>query len=103
MLFRSIAYGLNNCNEEKNVIVFDLGAGTLDISYCNICDNNFEVIGTSGNNNLGGSNFDKKIMEYCVSKFIDYHNIEDIEYMMDNINPSNMQKLKFLIFMILKN
>jgi molecular chaperone DnaK (HSP70) len=92
----SIAYGLNNCNDEKNVIVFDLGAGTLDISYCNICDNNFEVIGTSGNNNLGGSNFDKKIMEYCVSKFIDYHNIEDIEYMMDNINPSNMQKLKYL-------
>jgi molecular chaperone DnaK (HSP70) len=94
----AIAYGLNNCKDEKNIIVFDLGAGTLDISYCNIYDNNFEVIGTSGNNNLGGLNFDKKIMEFCVGRFIEMNNLKDdeLENMLENINPANMQKLKYL-------
>ena len=61
-------------NEEKLVIVFDLGGGTFDVTLLNIiCEDgeafDFNVISTSGDSHLGGDDFDKKISDYCIKKF----------------------------------
>jgi len=69
----SIAYGINICENDKknsrNVIVFDLGGGTLDVSILNIMDGVFEVKATSGDTHLGGEDFDNKLVQYCLSEF----------------------------------
>ena len=92
----SLAYGVMvNSSEEKNIIVFDFGGGTLDISLLKIFENNYEVIGSSGNSNLGGSDFDRKIMEYCIQKFIEKNEI-NTENFLENVSENNLQKLKYL-------
>lgn len=93
----SLAYGVGfvNKNEEKKIVVFDLGGGTLDISILNIFDNNYEVLGSSGNSSLGGSNFDIKIMEYCIKKFIENNKLKH-EEVTENISEKSLQKLKYL-------
>ena len=56
--------------EEKNILVFDLGGGTFDVSLVNVKDNEkFEVKSTSGNMHLGGEDFDNKLVEYCIQEF----------------------------------
>lgn len=67
----SIAYGLDKMKgeEEKNVLVFDCGGGTHDVSLLNICDGIFEVKATSGDANLGGEDIDQKLVEYCMNEF----------------------------------
>lgn len=56
--------------EEKNILVFDLGGGTYDVSLVNVKDNEkFEVKSTSGNMHLGGEDFDIKLVEYCIQEF----------------------------------
>ncbi|GAB1226405.1 hypothetical protein ENUP19_0287G0016 [Entamoeba nuttalli] len=65
----AMAYGLNKVGGEKNILVFDLGGGTFDVSLLNIEDNVFDVISTSGNTHLGGSDFDQKVTEYLVDVF----------------------------------
>merc|ERR1719483_1016302 len=61
----AIAYGLNdNTNEEKNVLVFDLGGGTFDVSLLTIADGVFEVVATNGDTHLGGEDFDQRVMAY---------------------------------------
>ena len=65
----AICYGLgktSTCSEGLNIIVFDFGGGTLDVSLLNINDGVYEVLGSCGNNNLGGSDFDTNIMEYII-------------------------------------
>ena len=64
----ALAYGLDKDNNET-VLVFDLGGGTFDVSILELGDGVFEVKSTSGNNNLGGDDFDKRIMDYLVSEF----------------------------------
>ena len=64
----ALAYGIDKEKEQK-VLVFDLGGGTFDVSILEIGDGVFEVLATSGNNRLGGDDFDKKIMDYIVSEF----------------------------------
>ena len=92
----SLCYGIGkNLSTEQNVIVFDLGGGTLDISLLKIFENNYEVIGSSGNSNLGGSDFDRKIMEFCIQKFIEKNEI-DTENFLENVSENNLQKLKYL-------
>jgi len=65
----ALAYGLNMKNNRK-ILIYDLGGGTLDVSILNIEDGIFEVLATSGNCHLGGEDFDNKIVEYCYQEFV---------------------------------
>ena len=66
----AIAYGLNKKSEEKNILVFDLGGGTFDVSLLTIDDGLFEVKATAGDTHLGGEDFDSKLVDYCLKEFI---------------------------------
>jgi heat shock protein 5 len=60
----AIAYGLDKKGGEKNILVFDLGGGTFDVSILTIDNGVFEVISTNGDTHLGGEDFDQRVMEY---------------------------------------
>merc|ERR1719341_2937160 len=60
----AIAYGMDKKEGEKNVLVFDLGGGTFDVSILTIDNGVFEVVATNGDTHLGGEDFDQKVMEY---------------------------------------
>jgi molecular chaperone DnaK len=64
----ALAYGLDK-EQEQTILVFDLGGGTFDVSILALGDGVFEVKATSGNNHLGGDDFDAKIVEWIVSEF----------------------------------
>ena len=64
----ALAYGLDKEDDQK-VMVYDLGGGTFDVSILEIGDGVFEVLATSGNNRLGGDDFDNKIMNYLADEF----------------------------------
>ncbi len=64
----ALAYGLDNENEQK-IMVYDLGGGTFDVSIIEIGDGVIEVLSTSGDNHLGGDDFDKKITDYMIQEF----------------------------------
>ncbi|KAJ4773715.1 heat shock protein 70 [Rhynchospora pubera] len=62
----AIAYGLDKKSAEKNILVFDLGGGTFDVSILTVDNGVFEVLATNGNTHLGGEDFDQRIMEYFI-------------------------------------
>jgi molecular chaperone DnaK len=64
----ALAYGLDNEKEQK-IMVYDLGGGTFDVSIIDIGDGVIEVLATSGNNHLGGDDFDQRVMDYLVEEF----------------------------------
>ncbi len=64
----ALAYGLDNENEQK-IMVYDLGGGTFDVSIIEIGDGVIEVLATSGDNRLGGDDFDQRITDYMLSEF----------------------------------
>ena len=64
----ALAYGLDNEHEQR-IMVYDLGGGTFDVSLIEIGDGVIEVLATSGNNHLGGDDFDKKLMDYMIEDF----------------------------------
>ena len=64
----ALAYGMDKDNEQK-IMVYDLGGGTFDVSILEIGDGVFEVLATSGNNRLGGDDFDERIIDYLASEF----------------------------------
>ena len=64
----ALAYGLDKDNDQK-IMVYDLGGGTFDVSILEIGDGVFEVLATSGNNRLGGDDFDQKIIDYLIAEF----------------------------------
>lgn len=64
----ALAYGLEK-GEDQTVLVFDLGGGTFDVSILELGDGVFEVKATSGNNHLGGDDFDEKIMNWMIQEF----------------------------------
>lgn len=64
----ALAYGLDKKGEQK-ILVFDLGGGTFDVSLLELGDNVVEVLATSGNNRLGGDDFDDRIMNYVADEF----------------------------------
>lgn len=64
----ALAYGLEEDKDQK-ILVFDLGGGTFDVSILEIGDGNFDVIATSGDNELGGDDFDQVIIDYLVDQF----------------------------------
>jgi molecular chaperone DnaK len=64
----ALAYGLDD-DKDQTILVFDLGGGTFDVSILELGDGVFEVIATSGNNHLGGDDFDQKIIDYLADEF----------------------------------
>jgi molecular chaperone DnaK len=64
----SLAYGIDK-EEEQTILVFDLGGGTFDVSILELSEGVFEVKATSGNNRLGGDDFDQRIMDWMVEEF----------------------------------
>ena len=64
----ALAYGLDNEKEQK-IMVYDLGGGTFDVSIIEIGDGVIEVLATSGDNRLGGDDFDEKITQYMIETF----------------------------------
>ena len=64
----AIAYGLDQ-KSEQNILVFDLGGGTFDVSILTIDNGVFEVIATNGDTHLGGEDFDQRVMQYFLDKF----------------------------------
>lgn len=71
----SLAYGLDK-EDNQTILVFDLGGGTFDVSILEIGDGVFEVKATSGNNRLGGDDFDQRIVDWLVEQFRNEHGID---------------------------
>ncbi len=65
----ALAYGIDKQESAHTVLVYDLGGGTFDVSILDLGDGVFEVKSTSGNNHLGGDDFDERIMDYLVAEF----------------------------------
>ena len=72
----SLAYGLDKQDKQQTILVYDLGGGTFDVSILELGDGVFEVKSTSGNNHLGGDDFDKTVMDYIVTEFKKEHGID---------------------------
>ena len=71
----ALAYGLDN-EEEQKIMVYDLGGGTFDVSVIEIGDGVIEVLATSGNNHLGGDDFDERVIKYLVDEFKKTENMD---------------------------
>jgi chaperone protein DnaK len=65
----AIAYGLDKKDGEKNILVFDLGGGTFDVSLLTIDNGVFEVVATNGDTHLGGEDFDQRVMDYFIKLY----------------------------------
>ncbi|ECR3486096.1 molecular chaperone DnaK [Listeria innocua] len=65
----ALAYGMDKTETDQTILVFDLGGGTFDVSILELGDGVFEVHSTAGDNELGGDDFDKKIIDYLVAEF----------------------------------
>ena len=84
----AIAYGLDKKEEEKNVLIFDLGGGTFDVSLLSIDDGIFEVKATAGDTHLGGEDFDNILMKYFIDEFKRKHKADISE------NKRSLRRLK---------
>lgn len=84
----SLAYGMDKLDQEKKILVFDLGGGTFDVSLLEIGDGTFEVLATAGNNRLGGDDFDKIVIDYLADEF---KKAEGVDLRNDNMS---LQRLK---------
>lgn len=84
----AIAYGLDNQSNEQNVLIFDLGGGTFDVSLLNIDDGIFEVRATAGDTHLGGEDFDNLLMHHFMLEFKRKHKIDITE------NKRSVRRLK---------
>ena len=66
----ALAYGIDkDQKKEQTVLVYDLGGGTFDVSILSLADGTYEVLATSGNNHLGGDDFDNRLVDYLVNEF----------------------------------
>lgn len=65
----ALAYGLDKTEQDEKILVFDLGGGTFDVSILELGDGVFDVLATAGDNELGGDDFDEKIIAYLVKEF----------------------------------
>lgn len=72
----ALAYGIDKTDKEQTILVFDLGGGTFDVSILHLADGTFEVVATSGDNKLGGDDFDHKIYEFLAAEFKKEHGID---------------------------
>jgi len=88
----SVKSSFLNQDKDKNILVFDLGGGTFDVSLIIITDYTFETKRTLGNQRLGGGDFDNKLMEYCLKEFSQSNNIS-IDEIMKNSKCIQMLKI----------
>ncbi|WPL36977.1 molecular chaperone DnaK [Malacoplasma iowae] len=72
----ALAYGIDKLNKEQKVLVYDLGGGTFDVSILEIADGTFEVLATSGDNHLGGDDWDQKIIDWIVAEVKSNHKVD---------------------------
>ncbi len=72
----ALAYGLDKQENTQTVLVYDLGGGTFDVSILELGDGVFEVKSTSGNNHLGGDDYDQRIVDYLVSEIKKEHDVD---------------------------
>merc|ERR1719450_280919 len=72
----AIAYGLDKQNRETNIIVYDLGGGTFDVSLLTLDEGVFEVLATNGDTHLGGQDFDQRVVAYLIKTFKRKHKID---------------------------
>jgi len=72
----AIAYGLDKNNRETNIIVYDLGGGTFDVSLLTLDEGVFEVVATNGDTHLGGEDFDQRVIEHFVKSFKRKHKMD---------------------------
>ncbi|KAE8319817.1 heat shock protein 70 family [Aspergillus transmontanensis] len=72
----AIAYGLDKTGDERQVIVYDLGGGTFDVSLLSIDNGVFEVLATAGDTHLGGEDFDHRVMDYFVKQYNKKNNVD---------------------------
>ncbi|MCC3867576.1 molecular chaperone DnaK [Terrisporobacter mayombei] len=84
----ALAYGMDKLDQDKKILVFDLGGGTFDVSILEIGDGTFEVLATAGNNRLGGDDFDKVVIDYLAEEF---KKAEGVDLRQDNMA---LQRLK---------
>lgn len=88
----AIAYGLERQKEvEQNVMIFDLGGGTFDVSLLTIDDGVFEVMATAGDTHLGGEDFDAHLVDHCITHFVKTQDFNKKEVMK---NPRAMRRLR---------
>jgi len=71
----AIAYGLDQKGKERNILVYDLGGGTFDVSILTIDEGVFEVLATNGDTHLGGEDFDQRIMDYFLKLIKKKHDV----------------------------
>ncbi|MCA1692877.1 MAG: Hsp70 family protein, partial [Actinobacteria bacterium] len=72
----ALAYGLDKENQEQTILVFDLGGGTFDVSILEIGEGVFEVKSTSGNTQLGGDDWDQRVIDWLIKSFKDDHGVD---------------------------
>lgn len=85
----ALAYGLDKKDEDKKIVVFDLGGGTHDVSILELGDGVFEVLSTDGDTHLGGDDFDQKIIDWLVDEFKSENGGLDLSK-----DPMALQRLK---------
>lgn len=72
----ALAYGLDKTDHEQKILVYDLGGGTFDVSVLDMGQGTFEVLSTSGDNCLGGDDWDQKIIDWLLTEIRNEHNID---------------------------
>ena len=72
----SLAYGLDKQEQTQTILVYDLGGGTFDVSILELGDGVFEVKSTSGNNHLGGDDYDQRIVDFLVEEIKNEHGVD---------------------------
>ncbi len=94
----ALAYGLDKQDKNEKILVYDLGGGTFDVSILELGDGVFEVLATSGNNHLGGDDFDNKLVDYIVSEIDKQEkvNLKDDKMAMQRIKEAAEQAKKDL-------
>jgi endoplasmic reticulum chaperone BiP len=84
----AIAYGLDKTGEERQIIVYDLGGGTFDVSLLQIEDGVFEVLATAGDTHLGGEDFDQRVIDFLAKEYNSKNGVKIQD------DPKTMGKLK---------
>ena len=84
----ALAYGLDKQGTDQRILVFDLGGGTFDVSILDLADGVFEVLSTSGDNHLGGDDWDQRVIDWMADKFQQEHGVDLRQ------DPMALQRLK---------
>ena len=84
----ALAYGLDKQDKDQKVLVFDLGGGTFDVSILDLADGVFEVLSTSGDNHLGGDDWDQRVIDWMADKFQQENGVDLRQ------DPMALQRLK---------